>query len=156
MGDEQEVEQEIEIFVEDADAETFQEAEDEENDDQEAQLLETQTTSEDTTTTTTANKQFAPHLVAIPCDNHMEITLSDSEADQEDAEQKFISQQTSCPAPGRYICNLCHREFKYSKWLQGHMKYHANWIKVRERQFPLVNKLIDCCVYLHYNSAGEL
>lgn len=128
-GDEQEVEQEIEIFVEHSDAEPFHEAAEEEeegDEEEEAQLLETQPTSEDTTATSNAT---SGHLVAIPCDNHVEISPSDSD---EDAEQKFISQQTSCPAPGRYICNLCHREFKYSKWLHGHMKYHSNWIKVRE------------------------
>lgn len=44
---------------------------------------------------------------------------------------EFISKQTSCPYPGKFICNLCRQEFKYSRWLQTHMKSHSNWIKVR-------------------------
>ena len=43
---------------------------------------------------------------------------------------EFISLQTSCPYPGLFVCNLCRKEFKHSKWLQTHMKQHSNWLKV--------------------------
>lgn len=43
---------------------------------------------------------------------------------------EFVSAQTSCPYPGLFVCNLCRKEFKHSKWLQTHMKSHSNWIKV--------------------------
>lgn len=77
------------------------------------------------------------NMVARKCDNHVQIpiSLSDSENDKDDLESKefmaeFITLQTSCPAPGRHVCNLCHKEFKFSKWLHSHMKSHSNWIKV--------------------------
>lgn len=77
------------------------------------------------------------NMVVRKCDNHvqMPVSLSDSENDKDDLESKefmaeFITLQTSCPAPGRHVCNLCHKEFKFSKWLHSHMKSHSNWIKV--------------------------
>lgn len=45
---------------------------------------------------------------------------------------EFISMQTSCPYPGRFICNLCRKEFKHVRWLNTHMKSHSNWIKVKQ------------------------
>lgn len=65
------------------------------------------------------------------CNNHvqMPVSMSDSEEDPEFMAE-FISLQTSCPEPGRHVCNLCHLEFKMSKWLHKHMKCHSNWFKV--------------------------
>ncbi|XP_055709048.1 zinc finger and BTB domain-containing protein 17 [Phlebotomus papatasi] len=65
------------------------------------------------------------------------LTVSDTE-EQEDKEYlaEFISLQTSCPSPGRYICNLCRKEFKHSKWLHTHMKQHSNWIKANCKKQP--------------------
>lgn len=59
------------------------------------------------------------------------LAISD-DSDQEDKQYiaEFITLQTSCPSPGRFICNLCHKEFKHNKWLRSHMKQHSNWIKV--------------------------
>lgn len=89
----------------------------------------------------------SPHLIAVQCDNHAgheqsTVSISDSEGgcdedDGADSQRKefmaeFITLQTSCPAPGRHVCNLCHKEFKFSKWLHSHMKSHSNWIKVGE------------------------
>lgn len=47
---------------------------------------------------------------------------------------EFISMQTSCPYPGRFICNLCRKEFKHVRWLNTHMKSHSNWIKVQRNE----------------------
>lgn len=44
---------------------------------------------------------------------------------------EFMAHQTSCPSPGRYVCNLCRKEFSQPKWLQTHMSSHSNWLKVR-------------------------
>ncbi|KFB43494.1 AGAP004729-PA-like protein [Anopheles sinensis] len=60
-----------------------------------------------------------------------------TECEETDEEEKqigadttdFVTFQTSCPSPGRYVCNLCHKEFNQPKWLQMHMSSHANWIK---------------------------
>lgn len=59
-------------------------------------------------------------------------TSSDVETDSEEKQYlaEFMTFQTSCVSPGRHVCNLCHKEFKHTKWLQSHMKSHSNWIKV--------------------------
>lgn len=44
---------------------------------------------------------------------------------------EFMAHQTSCPSPGRYVCNLCRKEFSQPKWLQTHMSSHSNWLKVK-------------------------
>lgn len=83
---------------------------------------------------TTTLVQIKTLVQTTKCLNHVEIPISLSDS-EDDAEQKefmaeFISLQTSCPAPGRHICNLCHVEFTHSKWLHTHMKNHSNWFKV--------------------------
>lgn len=50
---------------------------------------------------------------------------------------EFVSAQTSCPYPGLFVCNLCRKEFKHSKWLQTHMKSHSNWIKVIHHSYVI-------------------
>lgn len=57
--------------------------------------------------------------------------VEDSDGPEEtDLMAEFISQQTSCPTPGRHVCKLCQKEFKNSKSLYSHMKLHSNWFKV--------------------------
>ena len=58
------------------------------------------------------------------------IADSDDDADTRELMASFITSQTSCPEPGRHVCNLCQKEFRFSKWLHNHMKSHSNWIKV--------------------------
>lgn len=70
-----------------------------------------------------------------------ELTFTLEISDESDTEDKlylaeFISLQTSCPQPGRYVCNLCRKEFKHSRWLQTHMKSHSNWIKANCKRQP--------------------
>ncbi|XP_055906573.1 zinc finger protein 236 isoform X1 [Eupeodes corollae] len=60
----------------------------------------------------------------------------DSDSDEKIYLAEFISSQTSCPSPGRYICNLCRKEFRQIKWLQSHMKSHSNWIKANCKKQP--------------------
>ncbi|CAD7086984.1 unnamed protein product [Hermetia illucens] len=60
----------------------------------------------------------------------------DSDADEKMYLAEFISLQTSCPSPGRYVCNLCRKEFKHSRWIQNHMKSHSNWIKANCKRQP--------------------
>lgn len=83
------------------------------------------------------------------------LTVSDTE-EQEDKEYlaEFISLQTSCPSPGRYICNLCRKEFKHSKWLHTHMKQHSNWIKVHS-QFILLSPE-DLLSFCYFEFLGQL
>lgn len=63
-----------------------------------------------------------------------------TECEETDEEEKqiadFVTFQTSCPSPGRYVCNLCHKEFNQPKWLQMHMSSHANWIKANCKKQP--------------------
>uniref|UniRef100_A0A182J9R6 Protein krueppel n=1 Tax=Anopheles atroparvus TaxID=41427 RepID=A0A182J9R6_ANOAO len=67
-----------------------------------------------------------------------------TECEETDEEEKqigadttdFVTYQTSCPSPGRYVCNLCHKEFNQPKWLQMHMSSHANWIKANCKKQP--------------------
>lgn len=49
---------------------------------------------------------------------------------------EFISQQTSRPSPGKFVCNLCRQEFKHSRWLNAHMQSHSNWIKANCKKQP--------------------
>uniref|UniRef100_A0A182LVC1 Uncharacterized protein n=1 Tax=Anopheles culicifacies TaxID=139723 RepID=A0A182LVC1_9DIPT len=59
--------------------------------------------------------------------------FAETECEESDEEEKqiadFITYQTSCPSPGRYVCKLCHKEFNQPKWLHLHMSSHTNWIK---------------------------
>lgn len=71
------------------------------------------------------------------------LAVSDAESETEDKQYldsfisaEFITLQTSCPSPGRFVCNLCHKEFKHSKWLRSHMKSHSNWIKANCKKQP--------------------
>lgn len=85
-----------------------------------------------------ASSKFMATVVTLPphtkkCSNHVPIPVSMAEmGDPEDKEfmAQFISLQTSCPAPGRHVCNLCHKEYKLVHSLHNHMKSHSNWIKV--------------------------
>lgn len=56
---------------------------------------------------------------------------------------EFVSAQTSCPYPGLFVCNLCRKEFKHSKWLQTHMKSHSNWIKVISRAVHFICSFLE-------------
>lgn len=101
------------------------------------ELINSSTLTE--TTTQMSNSTETPNieLGAVENYNQVSIAISDSEEDPEEmgTMAEFISLQTSCPAPGRHICNLCHKEFKYSKWLHSHMKLHSNWFKVSTECF---------------------
>uniref|UniRef100_A0A182PXJ5 Protein krueppel n=1 Tax=Anopheles epiroticus TaxID=199890 RepID=A0A182PXJ5_9DIPT len=65
---------------------------------------------------------------------------AETECEESDDEEKliaeFLTYQTSCPKPGRYVCNLCHKEFNQAKWLQLHMSSHTNWIKANCKKQP--------------------
>ncbi|XP_058464105.1 chorion transcription factor Cf2 [Malaya genurostris] len=66
-----------------------------------------------------------------------ELYISDCESD--DGEKRlaeFMAYQTSCPSPGRYLCNLCRKEFTQPKWLQTHMSSHSNWLKANCKKQP--------------------
>lgn len=43
---------------------------------------------------------------------------------------EFISSQVSMPMPGKYLCNLCQKEFRQYRWMENHLKSHSNWIRV--------------------------
>lgn len=63
--------------------------------------------------------------------------LSDCESDDEEKKlEEFMTHQTSCPSPGRYVCNLCRKEFTQPKWLQTHMSSHSNWLKANCKKQP--------------------
>lgn len=63
--------------------------------------------------------------------------LSDCESDDEEKQlAEFMAHQTSCPSPGRYVCNLCRKEFSQPKWLQTHMSSHSNWLKANCKKQP--------------------
>ncbi|XP_053665160.1 zinc finger protein 774 [Anopheles marshallii] len=65
---------------------------------------------------------------------------AETECEESDDEEKqiaeFLTYQTSCPSPGRYVCNLCHKEFNQPKWLHLHMSSHTNWIKANCKKQP--------------------
>ncbi|XP_041772552.1 zinc finger protein 236 isoform X2 [Anopheles merus] len=65
---------------------------------------------------------------------------AETECEDSDDEEKliaeFLTYQTSCPSPGRYVCNLCHKEFNQPKWLHLHMSSHTNWIKANCKKQP--------------------
>uniref|UniRef100_A0A182YI57 Protein krueppel n=1 Tax=Anopheles stephensi TaxID=30069 RepID=A0A182YI57_ANOST len=65
---------------------------------------------------------------------------AETECEESDEEEKqiaeFLTNQTSCPGPGRYVCNLCHKEFNQAKWLHHHMSSHTNWIKANCKKQP--------------------
>ncbi|XP_053676154.1 zinc finger protein 26 [Anopheles nili] len=65
---------------------------------------------------------------------------AETECEETDDEEKqiaeFLAFQTSCPSPGRYVCNLCHKEFNQPKWLHLHMSSHTNWIKANCKKQP--------------------
>lgn len=46
---------------------------------------------------------------------------------------EFISSQVSMPMPGKYLCNLCQKEFRQYRWMENHLKSHSNWIRVSSR-----------------------
>uniref|UniRef100_A0A182NN79 Protein krueppel n=1 Tax=Anopheles dirus TaxID=7168 RepID=A0A182NN79_9DIPT len=65
---------------------------------------------------------------------------AESDCEESDDEEKqiaeFLAYQTSCPTPGRFVCNLCHKEFNQQKWLHMHMSSHTNWIKANCKKQP--------------------
>lgn len=68
-----------------------------------------------------------------------QCTQSYTQVDPEDDKEllaEFMAQQTRCEGPGRYVCNLCRKEFKHHKWLTSHMKSHSNWIKANCKKLP--------------------
>lgn len=66
-----------------------------------------------------------------------EYYITDCETDDEEKQlAEFMTYQTSCPSPGRYVCNLCRKEFSQPKWLQTHMSSHSNWLKANCKKQP--------------------
>ncbi|XP_065087253.1 chorion transcription factor Cf2 isoform X2 [Ochlerotatus camptorhynchus] len=66
-----------------------------------------------------------------------EYCITDCESDDEEKQlAEFMTYQTSCPSPGRYVCNLCRKEFSQPKWLQTHMSSHSNWLKANCKKQP--------------------
>lgn len=66
-----------------------------------------------------------------------EYYYTDCESDDEEKQlAEFMTYQTSCPSPGRYVCNLCRKEFSQPKWLQTHMSSHSNWLKANCKKQP--------------------
>ncbi|XP_058831104.1 zinc finger and SCAN domain-containing protein 2 [Topomyia yanbarensis] len=66
-----------------------------------------------------------------------ELYISDCESDDDEKQlAEFMTYQTSCPSPGRYVCNLCRKEFSQPKWLQTHMSSHSNWLKANCKKQP--------------------
>ncbi|KAI8442352.1 hypothetical protein MSG28_005878 [Choristoneura fumiferana] len=59
-------------------------------------------------------------------------------SDEENYLQLVVFQTTSSVAPGRHVCNLCHKEFKHARWLKLHMRSHTNWIKANCKKPPMV------------------
>ncbi|CAH2241526.1 jg860 [Pararge aegeria aegeria] len=57
-------------------------------------------------------------------------------SDDENLLQMVVFQATSSVAPGRHVCNLCHKEFKHARWLKLHMRSHTNWIKANCKKPP--------------------
>ncbi|CAH2094062.1 unnamed protein product [Euphydryas editha] len=57
-------------------------------------------------------------------------------SDEENYLQMVVFQATSSVAPGRHVCNLCHKEFKHARWLKMHMRSHSNWIKANCKKPP--------------------
>lgn len=67
----------------------------------------------------------------------VEYCITDGESDNEEKQlAEFMTYQTSCPSPGRYVCNLCRKEFSQPKWLQTHMSSHSNWLKANCKKQP--------------------
>ncbi|XP_063541196.1 zinc finger protein 664-like [Cydia strobilella] len=58
-------------------------------------------------------------------------------SDEESYLQLVVFQATSSVAPGRHVCNLCHKEFKHARWLKLHMRSHSNWIKANCKKPPM-------------------
>lgn len=65
------------------------------------------------------------------------VVVEESEGlDDKQLLAEFMTQQTRCEGPGRFVCNLCRKEFKHLKWLQSHIKSHTNWIKANCKKLP--------------------
>lgn len=66
-----------------------------------------------------------------------EFYITECESDDEEKKlAEFMNYQTSCPSPGRFVCNLCRKEFSQKKWLQTHMSSHSNWLKANCKKQP--------------------
>ncbi|EDS41371.1 conserved hypothetical protein [Culex quinquefasciatus] len=62
-----------------------------------------------------------------------EFYITDGESDDEEKKlADFMTQQTT-QHDGRFICNLCRKEFSQEKWLQTHMSSHSNWLKATDK-----------------------
>lgn len=65
-----------------------------------------------------------------------EFYITDGESDDEEKKlADFMTQQTT-QHDGRFICNLCRKEFSQEKWLQTHMSSHSNWLKANCKKQP--------------------
>ncbi|XP_055624379.1 zinc finger protein 39 isoform X2 [Toxorhynchites rutilus septentrionalis] len=73
--------------------------------------------------------------VEMESDDKFYITDCESDDDEKKLAE-FMTYQTSCPSPGRYVCNLCRKEFSQPKWLQTHMSSHSNWLKANCKKQP--------------------
>lgn len=72
-----------------------------------------------------------------PAEVDVEYCITEIESDSEEKQlAEFMTYQTSCPSPGRYVCNLCRKEFSQPKWLQTHMSSHSNWLKANCKKQP--------------------
>ncbi|CAG9104390.1 unnamed protein product [Plutella xylostella] len=58
-------------------------------------------------------------------------------SDEENYLQLVVFQASATVAPGRHVCNLCHKEFKHARWLKQHMRSHSNWIKANCKKPPM-------------------
>ncbi|XP_055535869.1 zinc finger and BTB domain-containing protein 49 [Wyeomyia smithii] len=73
----------------------------------------------------------------IEAEGEEEFFVTDGDTDDEEKQlAEFMNHQTSCPSPGRYVCNLCRKEFNQPKCLQTHMSSHSNWLKANCKKQP--------------------
>lgn len=59
-----------------------------------------------------------------------EENIENEELTEKEYLAEFISSQVSMPMPGKYLCNLCQKEFRQYRWMENHLKSHSNWIRV--------------------------